>query len=56
MSNTALITGASSGIGREFARYHAKRGGDVIITARRAGALGRLKHSRLNLKTHTALM
>ena len=43
MSNTALITGASSGIGREFARYHAKRGGDLIITARRADALEALK-------------
>lgn len=43
MSNTALITGASSGIGREFARYHAAAGGDVIITARRAEALEALK-------------
>jgi short-subunit dehydrogenase len=43
MPNTALITGASSGIGREFARYHAKRGGDLIITARRADALEALK-------------
>jgi short-subunit dehydrogenase len=43
MPNTALITGASSGIGREFARYHAKRGGDLIITARRAEALEALK-------------
>ncbi len=43
MSNTALITGASSGIGRDLARYHAKRGGDVIITARRAEALEALK-------------
>ena len=43
MPNTALITGASSGIGREFARYHAQQGGDVIITARRAGALDALK-------------
>ena len=43
MSNTALITGASSGIGRELARYHAKRGGDVIVTARRADALEALK-------------
>jgi len=43
MSNTALITGASSGIGREFARYHAKRGGDLIITARRSDALEALK-------------
>ena len=43
MSNTALVTGASSGIGREFARYHAKRGGDLIITARRADELNALK-------------
>ena len=43
MSKTALITGASSGIGREFARYHARKGGDVIITARRAAELEALK-------------
>lgn len=43
MSNTALITGASSGIGMEFARYHASKGGDVIITARREGTLNTLK-------------
>ncbi len=39
MSNTALITGASSGIGTEFARYHAQKGGDVILTARSEGKL-----------------
>jgi uncharacterized protein len=43
MSNTALITGASSGIGREFARYHAAKGGDLIITARRENKLNELK-------------
>lgn len=43
MGNTALVTGASSGIGREFARYHASKGGDVILTARRGEALEVLK-------------
>jgi uncharacterized protein len=43
MSNTALITGASSGIGRELARYHATKGGDLVITARRGSELDALK-------------
>lgn len=43
MSNTALITGASSGIGKELARYHASKGGDLILTARRAPELQALK-------------
>lgn len=43
MTNTALITGASAGIGREFARYHAAQGGNLIITARRQDALADLK-------------
>lgn len=42
MSNTALITGASSGIGAEFARYHAGKGHDVVITARSHAALAAL--------------
>ncbi|KIN61992.1 Oxidoreductase, short chain dehydrogenase/reductase family protein [Sulfitobacter noctilucicola] len=43
MGNTALITGASSGIGEAFARYHAGKGGDVIVTARGKDALDALK-------------
>ncbi|QWX85298.1 SDR family oxidoreductase [Cellulophaga sp. HaHaR_3_176] len=43
MCNTALITGASSGIGKEFARIHAKNGGDLVIVARNENKLNELK-------------
>ncbi|WP_353779729.1 SDR family NAD(P)-dependent oxidoreductase [Winogradskyella sp. 3972H.M.0a.05] len=43
MSTTALITGASSGIGKELARIHAESGGNVIIVARRQEKLNDLK-------------
>jgi len=39
MGDTALITGASSGIGRELARLHAQQGGDLVIVARSKDAL-----------------
>ena len=43
MKKTALITGASSGIGKEFARIHAEKGGDLVITARSRDKLEELK-------------
>ncbi len=40
---TALITGASSGIGTEFARIHARNGGDMVLVARSVDKLNALK-------------
>lgn len=43
MECTALITGASSGIGKELARIHAGKGGDLVLVARRENELLALK-------------
>ena len=40
---TALITGASSGIGKELARIHASKGGNVVLVARRGAELELLR-------------
>jgi len=44
MTNVGLITGASSGIGKELARIHASKGNDVILVARREDELNSLKN------------
>lgn len=43
MANTALITGASSGIGLELAKIHAQKGGDLVLVARSVDKLEALK-------------
>jgi hypothetical protein len=43
MNNTALITGATSGIGLELAKVHASKGGDLVLVARN-------KHKLLEIK------
>ncbi|WP_272947985.1 SDR family NAD(P)-dependent oxidoreductase [Rodentibacter pneumotropicus] len=34
MTQTALITGASNGIGLELAKIHAQKGGNLVLVAR----------------------
>ena len=43
MSKTALITGASSGIGRELTYLHAAHGHDVLLIARSTAKLAEIK-------------
>ena len=43
MKKSALITGASSGIGLELAKQFAQHGHDVVLTARNEQALQQLK-------------
>ncbi len=45
----ALITGASSGIGRDMARYLATMGWDLILVARREDRIKELKHELKNV-------
>lgn len=43
MKKTALITGASSGLGTEFARIHASKGGNLVLVARSKDKMEALK-------------
>lgn len=45
---TALITGASNGIGLELAKVHAAKGGDLVLVARNKAKLDELKSTLEN--------
>ena len=45
----ALITGASSGMGRDMSEILAEKGYDLIITARRSDRLSALKNDNIDI-------
>lgn len=53
---TALITGASSGMGRDMARYLASLGYDLILVARREDRLQALKNEIKNVNVRVIAM
>jgi uncharacterized protein len=53
---TALITGASNGIGLELAKIHASKGGDLVLVARNKSKLDELKvelERKFKIKVYT---
>ena len=53
---TALITGASNGIGLELAKIHASKGDNLVLVARNKGKLDELKtelEAKFSVNVHT---
>jgi len=56
MTKTALITGASEGIGYELAKVHAEKGDNLVLVARRKEKLDELKtvlEGKFNINVYT---
>lgn len=56
MKTTALITGAASGIGKEFSRIHASKGGNIVAVDMNAEGLKTLKselENNFNIEVYT---
>jgi short-subunit dehydrogenase len=58
MNKTALITGASGGIGCEFARIHAEKGDNLVLIARTGSKLSELRselEEKHTIEIHTII-
>jgi short-subunit dehydrogenase len=55
-AKTAFITGASSGLGAEFAKQLAARGYNLVLTARRQEQLEQIKHSIATKYKHQVVL
>ena len=49
MNKTALVTGASSGLGKDFATLFAEKGYDLVLTARRRKNLEEISLSLIHI-------